>query len=89
VAGDDDAAAREAGIAAQARPELPEPLILLAAATAALGKDGEAQSAAAQCLARWPDIRLGNIMPICVPRFTRPADRARLLDMLRRAGFAE
>jgi tetratricopeptide (TPR) repeat protein len=89
LAGDDEAAAREARIAVQARPELPEPLIILAAATAAQGKNGEARSTAAQCVARWPDIRLGNIMPVCVPQFTRPADHARLLEMLRRAGFAE
>jgi tetratricopeptide (TPR) repeat protein len=89
VAGDDEAATREARIAAQARPELPEPLIILAAAASAQGKIEEAQSAVEQCLARWPDIRLGNIMPIYIPEFTRSADRGRLLEMLRKAGLAE
>jgi TolB-like protein len=80
---------QEAKTAAQARPELPEGLIILAAASSALGQMDEARRAVAQCLARSPDIRIGNIMPIYLPRLAREADRQRLWAALRQAGFPE
>jgi TolB-like protein len=73
-----EASLQEARIAAQARPELPEGLILLAAAASALGQIEEASRVVAQCIARWPDLRLGNLMPIYIPNITREANRQRL-----------
>jgi adenylate cyclase len=83
-----EASLQEARITAQSHPELPEGLIMLAAASSALGQIDEARRAVAQCLARWPGIRLGNIVPIYVP-LAREADRQRLWTMLRQAGFPE
>jgi tetratricopeptide (TPR) repeat protein len=89
VAGDDEAALREAKTTARVRPELPEASIMVAAAAAALGKIEEAQRAITLCMARWPGICLGNVMPNYIPRFTRDEDRQRLLTMLRKAGLPE
>ena len=83
-----EASLQEARIAAHARPELPESLIMLAAASSAIGQIDEARHTVAQCLMRWPGIRLGNIVPIYVP-LSREADRQRLWTMLRQAGFPE
>ena len=83
-----EASLQEARITAQSHPELPEGLIMLAAASSALGQIDEARRAVAQCLVRWPGIRLGNIVPIYVP-LAREADRQRLWTMLRQAGFPE
>ena len=83
-----EASLQEARITAQSHPELPEGLIMLAAASSALGQIDEARRAVAQCLVRWPGIRLGNIVPIYVP-LARKADRQRLWAMLRQAGFPE
>ena len=80
---------REARIAAQARPELPEGLIMLAAAESALGQLDEARRVVAQCRVRWPALRLGNIMPIYIPNLAREADRQRLWAALRQVGFPE
>ena len=80
---------REARTATQARPELPEGLIMLAAAASALGQMDQARQVVAQCIARWPGIHLGNIMPIYVPILGREADRQRLWTALRQAGFPE
>jgi TolB-like protein len=86
---DFEASLREARTAAQARPELPEGLIMLAAASSAVGQIDEARRIVAQCTARWPGIHLGNIMPIYVPSLVREADRQRLWGALRQAGFPE
>src|SRR5688572_30226734 len=84
-----EASLREARIATQARPELPEGFIILAAAASALGQLDEARRVVAECVARWPDLRLGNIMPVYVPSIAREADRQRLWAALRQAGFPE
>jgi TolB-like protein/Flp pilus assembly protein TadD len=83
-----EASLQEARTATHARPELPEGLIMLAAASSALGQIDEARRIVAQCLAQWPEIRLGNIAPIYVP-LAREADRQRLWTVLRQAGFPE
>jgi tetratricopeptide (TPR) repeat protein len=84
-----EAALQEARSATQARPELPEGLIMLAAAASALGQIEEARRVVAQCVARWPGIHLGNMMPIYVPTLAREADRQRLWAALRQAGFPD
>ena len=84
-----DASLEEARIATRARPELPEGRIILAAAASALGQIDEARRVAAQCLAQWPDIHLGNMMPIYIPSLAREADRERLWAALRQAGFPD
>jgi TolB-like protein len=84
-----EAALQEAKIATRARPELPEGLIMLAAAAAALGQIDEARRVVAQCVAQWPTIHLGNMMPIYVPSLAREADRERLSAALRQAGFPD
>jgi Flp pilus assembly protein TadD len=89
TAGDYEASLREARTAVQGRPELPEGLIILAAAASKLGEVEEAQRAISQCVTRWPGIRLGNISPIYIPSLTREDDRQRLSAALRQAGFPE
>ncbi|HTO61323.1 MAG TPA: transcriptional regulator, partial [Bradyrhizobium sp.] len=86
---DYEASFREARTATQGRSELPEGLMILAAAASALGKIEEAQRAVRQCVTRWPGICLGNVMPIYVPRYEHEDDRQRLLAMLRKAGLPE
>jgi TolB-like protein/two-component SAPR family response regulator len=88
TAEDYEASLQEARTAVQRRREVPEGLIILAAAASALGAVEEATRTVAQCAARWPNIRLGNIAPIYVPIF-READRQRLWDTLRKVGFPE
>ncbi len=80
---------REALIATQDRMIVPEGLIILAAASAALGNMDEARRAAARCLARWPGIRIGAMTPIYIPRYAREEDHERLATMLRQAGFPD
>ncbi|HEY1384480.1 MAG TPA: adenylate/guanylate cyclase domain-containing protein [Dongiaceae bacterium] len=89
TAGEFEASLQEASMAVHVRPELPEGLIVMAAATAALGQIDEARRIVAQCVTQWPDVHLGNIMPIYVPRLVRDADRQRLFTMLRNAGLPE
>jgi len=89
VAGEDEASLRDARTTVEVRPELPEGLIMVAAAAAALGKIEEAEKAVALCVARWPHICLGNVMPNYIPRFTREKDYQRLLALLRKAGLPE
>jgi tetratricopeptide (TPR) repeat protein len=84
-----EACLQEARITAQARPELPEGLIMLAAALSALGQIDEARRVVAQCITQWPGIRLSNMMPIYVTLFGREQDRQRLWSALRQAGFPE
>jgi TolB-like protein len=84
-----EACLQEARITAQARPELPEGLIMLSAALSALERIDEARVVVAQCISRWPSIRLGNMMPIYVTLFAREGDRQRLWVALRQAGFPE
>lgn len=81
------AAAREARMVVHARPELPESLIMLAAAEAALGETEAARNTVARCLARWPDIRVDDLMPVYVPQLARDQDRERLWTTLRQVGF--
>jgi hypothetical protein len=80
---------QEARTAVQGRPELPEGLIILAAAASMLGEIEEAQRSVSQCVTRWPGIHLGNISPIYIPSLTREDDRQRLWASLRQAGFPE
>jgi adenylate cyclase len=87
VAEDNGAALREAKMTVQLRPELPEGLIMSAAAAAALGKTKEAQDAVAVCVTRWPGICLGNVIPRYIPGFARENDNQRLLAALREAGL--
>ena len=89
IAGDYEASLREARTAVQSRPELPEGLIMLAAAASALGEIEEARRVVAQCVTRWPGICLGNIMPIYIPNITREEDRKRLWTALHQVGFPE
>src|SRR5262245_4274860 len=87
--GDYEASLREARTVAHQRHELPEALIMLAAAASALGEIQEARRAVEQCVTRWPGIRLGNIMPIYFPYLTRQECRGRLLMALGQAGFPQ
>jgi TolB-like protein/Tfp pilus assembly protein PilF len=89
TAGDYEASLREARTVVQGRPELPEGLIMLAAAASALGEIEEARRVVNQCVPRWPGLRLGNIMPIYFPYFAREEHRQRLWTVLGRAGFPE
>jgi TolB-like protein/class 3 adenylate cyclase/Tfp pilus assembly protein PilF len=89
TAGDYEASLQEARTAVQGRPELPEGLIILAAAASMLGEIEEAQRSVSQCVTRWPGIHLGNISPIYIPSLTREDDRQRLWASLRQAGFPE
>ena len=84
-----EASLQEARIATRARPELPEGLIILAAAASALGQIDEARRVVAQCVAQWPGIHLGNMMPIYMPSLAREADRERLFAALRQASFPD
>ena len=87
TAGDYEASLREARTVVQGRPELPEGLIMLAATASALGEIEEARRVVNQCVARWPSMRLGNVMPIYIPYFTREEHRQKLWTALGRAGF--
>jgi adenylate cyclase len=89
VAGDDEAALQEARTTVQLRPELPEGSIMAAAAASALGQAEEAHNAVAVCVAHWPGICLGNVIPKYIPRFAREKDNQRLLATLREAGMPE
>jgi TolB-like protein/class 3 adenylate cyclase len=89
TAGNYEASLREARIVVQGRPELPEGLIMLAAMASALGEIEEARRVVNQCVARWPNMRLGNVMPIYIPYFTREEHRQKLWTALGRAGFPE
>jgi hypothetical protein len=62
---------------------------MLAAAASALGEIEEARQVVAQCVTRWPEICLGNIMPIYIPHLTREEDRKRLCTALHQVGFPE
>jgi hypothetical protein len=62
---------------------------MLAAAASALGNIEEAKHTVARCVAHWPEIRLGNIMPIYIPILDREMDRQQLWDSLRKAGFPD
>ena len=84
-----EASLQEARIVARARPELPEGLIMLAAAASALGQIDEARRVVAQCVAQWPGIHLRNLMPIYIPSLAREADRERLSAALRQVGFPD
>ena len=84
-----EACLQEARITVQARPELPEGLIMLAAALSAVGQIEEARRVVALCITQWPGIRCSNMMPIYVTMFTREGDRQRLWAALRQAGFPE
>jgi TolB-like protein len=89
VAGRDEAALEEARTSVQLRSELPEASIMVVAAASALGKVEEAHNAVASCVARWPNLCLGNVIPKYIPRFAREPDNQRLLARLREAGLPE
>jgi adenylate cyclase len=86
---DYEAAFQEAETVTQGRPESPEGHILRAAAASALGKTDEAQSAVAECIARWPNISLANVSPSYIPRFFHVEHHQRLLAMLLKAGLQD
>ena len=73
----------------QLHPEFPRGPILWAAAAAALHRMDKAKAAVACCLARWPRMRVTNVVPDFIMRFARPKDTDRLLDLLRKAGLPE
>jgi hypothetical protein len=89
ASGDFEQSLQQARTSVQANPALPEGLILLAAATAALGKTEEARQITGQIVARWPAIHIGNVMPVYFPGFVRQEDRVRLSTMLLKAGLPE
>ena len=90
TAEDYEGAAREAKTALQKGFEWhPEGLILLAAAACAADAMEEARRAIAECLARSPGIRLGNMMPVYLLNLLGAADRERMAALLRKAGLPE
>jgi adenylate cyclase len=89
VAADYEAALQEATRVAQWKPEFLRGPLLWAASAAALDRLDEARAAVERCLAQNRDVRIGNVVPNFMARFTRDADQERLLAMLRKAGLPE
>jgi TolB-like protein/cytochrome c-type biogenesis protein CcmH/NrfG len=87
TAGDDGEALQEARGVLRWKPDLLRAAALIAASATALGLKAESDAAIAQCLARYPDLRASEVAPRLMPPFARPADRARLANLLRAAGL--
>ena len=87
AAGNDAEAMREAGHAARWRPDYTRASLLVAASAASLDLKPEAEAAVARCLERYPDLRADQAVPRVMPPFRRPADRERLVTLLRAAGL--
>jgi tetratricopeptide (TPR) repeat protein len=89
VAGDYEAALKEATTVTRWRPEFLRGPLLWAASAAALGRSDEARAAVERGLAQRRDLRVSNVVPHILLRLARDADHERLLAMLRKAGLPE
>jgi tetratricopeptide (TPR) repeat protein len=89
VAADYSDALEEGKRVAQWHPNFLRGAIVWAAAAAALDRMDDARVAVAHCLAQRPDLRVRNIVPHFMMRFSRDDDHERLLAMLRKAGLPE
>lgn len=87
AAGADAAAYDAAGQAARWRPDYTRAHLLIAAASAALGRSQDAQAAVGRCRARYPDLSVEGAVPRVMPPFARDTDRARLKELLRASGL--
>jgi len=86
VAGDHDAAAGEARYHGGTSGLAPWPVMWLAAAIAA-GRPEEARLALEICVANFPGIDLGSVVPRYMFRFVRDEDHEQLMTMLRQGGL--
>jgi tetratricopeptide (TPR) repeat protein len=87
AAGDHAEALKVAGRVARWRPDYTRADLIIAAAAAALDRRADAETALRRLTARYPDLTAETAAPVVLPPFARPADRARLLDLLRAAGL--
>jgi tetratricopeptide (TPR) repeat protein len=88
AAGDYAASLEESSRLARSRPFLRSGIIW-AASAAALDNVDEARRAVDYCLAERPDLRIGDVVPGLMLRFSLNEDHERFLTLLRRAGLPE
>jgi len=89
ASGDDAEALEVARQVVRTRPDFVRGALYWAATAMATGNDEEASRAIHHCLSQIPELNLGNISPVYVPRYVNDAHQRRFIAMLARAGLPD
>ncbi|WP_368911618.1 FlgO family outer membrane protein [Taklimakanibacter deserti] len=89
ASGDDLEALEIARQVVRTRPDFVRGALYWAAAAMATGNGEEASRAIHYCLSQIPELNLGNISPVYVPRYVNDAHQRRFIAMLARAGLPD